>query len=56
MHETVQDIDLGPYADWGESERVYLNVNTLFREFGSNKVVEDVMELFSEMGSIWENS
>ncbi len=56
VHETVQDIDLGPYADWGESERVYLNVNTLFREFGSNKVVEDVMELFSEMGSIWENS
>ena len=54
VHDAVRDIDLGSYADWGESERVYLNVNALYREFGSTEVVEDVMELFAEMGLIWE--
>lgn len=52
--DAARDIDLGPYADWGESERVFINVNALYREFGSERVVDDVMTLFAEMGSLWE--
>lgn len=54
VRDAARDIDLGAFADWGESERIYLNVNSLYREFGSSEVVEDVMELFAEMGQIWE--
>ena len=53
VFDAAHDIDLGPYAGWGGSERVFLNVNSLYREFGSDRVVEDVMDLFAEMGAIW---
>ena len=51
--DAARDIDLGPYADWGDSERIFINVNTLYREFGSDRVVDDVMALFAEMGELW---
>lgn len=51
--DAARDIDLGPFADWGEAERVFINVNTLYREFGAAGVVDDVMALFREMGEIW---
>ena len=51
--DASRDIDLGPFADWGESERVVINVNALYREFGAANVVDDVMELFAEMGELW---
>lgn len=51
--DAARDIDLGSFADWGESERVVLNVNTLYREFGSDRVVDDLMGLFDEMGTLW---
>ncbi len=51
--DAARDIDLGPYAGWGGPERVFLNVNSLYREFGSDRVIEDVMDLFAEMGAIW---
>ncbi len=53
VFDAARDVDLGPYAGWGGSERVFLNVNTLYREFGSDRVIEDVMDLFAEMGAIW---
>jgi len=37
----------------GESERIVINVTTLYREFGAASVVDDVMTLFSQMGEIW---
>ncbi|MBG01565.1 MAG: MBL fold metallo-hydrolase [Acidimicrobiaceae bacterium] len=51
--DAARDIDLGPYSGWGGTERVFLNVNSLYREFGSEQVVQDVMGLFAEMGAIW---
>jgi glyoxylase-like metal-dependent hydrolase (beta-lactamase superfamily II) len=53
VSEASKDIDLGQYANWGGPERVFLNVNALYKEFGSNQIVGDVMSLFSEMGAIW---
>ena len=51
--DAARDIDLGPYSGWGGTERVFLNVNSLYREFGSEQVFDDVMGLFAEMGAIW---
>lgn len=32
--EAAFDIDLGPYANWQEPERIVINVQALYREFG----------------------
>ena len=53
--EAANDIDLGPYINWGGPERVFLNVNSLYKEFGSNQIAGDVMSLFMEMGAIWDS-
>ncbi len=52
--DAARDIDPGPYADWGDGERVLINVNTLYRELGARQVVDDVMALFAEMGELWQ--
>ena len=43
--EAARDIDLGPFADWGESERVFINVNTLYREFGATEACRFTKDL-----------
>jgi cyclase len=34
--EAARDIDLGPYAGWGEPERLVANVRALYRDFGDD--------------------
>lgn len=46
--EAAQDIDLGPYAGWGEAERVVANVRTLYRDFGDVSPA-DVITVMGEM-------
>ena len=46
--EAAQDIDLGPYADWGEAERVVANVRALYRDFGDESPA-DVITVMGEM-------
>ena len=38
MEEAVLDISLlGGYADWGDAERLAVNVSTLYREYRGGK-------------------
>jgi cyclase len=46
--EAAQDIDLGPYAGWGEAERVVANVRALYRDFG-DEAPADVVTVMEEM-------
>jgi len=46
--EAAQDIDLSSYANWGEPERVVININTLYRDFGAD-VASDPLTLFGYM-------
>jgi len=48
----AQDIPLGDYADWGDAERVVINVDTLFREFSGATEATPVTELFARMAAI----
>ena len=50
--EAVNDIDLGEYATWGESERVVVNVNRLYAEFSGDPIPANVVELFGTMATI----
>jgi glyoxylase-like metal-dependent hydrolase (beta-lactamase superfamily II) len=51
--EAAQDIDLGPYAGWGESERVVANVRALYRDFG-DEAPADVVTVMGEMAVLAE--
>jgi len=47
--DAARDIDLGPYADWGESERIVVNVDTAYRELDPDHPATDVISLFRRM-------
>jgi len=47
--EAATDIDLGTYASWGESERIVVNVNTLYQEFSGVPSSAEVATLFELM-------
>ncbi len=49
--EAARDIDLGPYAGWGEAERVVANVRALYRDFGDDSPA-DVLTVMGEMAAL----
>jgi len=48
--EAAWDIPLGSYADWLDSERIVVNVATLYREFGDPAPPPSTIDLFAGMG------
>jgi glyoxylase-like metal-dependent hydrolase (beta-lactamase superfamily II) len=50
LEEAVRDISLEPFADWGDAERICVNVNALYKEFAGDQGPPDVMKLFAMMG------
>jgi cyclase len=49
--DAARDIDLGPYAGWGEAERVVVNVRALYRDFGDGSS-SDPLTLMGEMAAL----
>jgi cyclase len=50
--EAARDIDLGGYADWGDAERIAVNVATLYRDFGDPSPPPGALELFGRMAEL----
>lgn len=46
------DIDLGPYAEWGDSERLAINVVSAYREFDPAVEMPSRIELFTQMAKL----
>ena len=53
--EAVRSIALDDYARWGDSERIAVNVATLYREFGSTDTPSDPGTLFGWMAQLWKD-
>ena len=49
--EAAWDIPLDSYADWLDSERIVVNVATLYREFGDTAPPPTTIDLFEGMGA-----
>jgi cyclase len=49
--EAARDLDLGPYRDWGQPERLVVNINALYRDFGA-VVPSDPITLFTQMSEL----
>ena len=52
VEEAAHDIALGDFESWGDSERIVVNVDTLYREYRGDPSPPDVMRLFSLMGAL----
>lgn len=50
--EAAWDIELGAYGDWGESERIALNVDAVYREIDPTYQTPGVLPLFTLMAEI----
>jgi len=50
--EAARDIALGDYSSWLDSERIVINVQTLYSEFDPNTPQANLVELFGLMGEI----
>ena len=50
--EATYDIALGDYASWGDSERIAVNVATLYREFSKDPTLPNVLELLDRMAEL----
>lgn len=49
VREAALDIALGDYANWGDAERIAVNVDSLYREYRGDGQVTPVMDLFALM-------
>lgn len=47
----ARDIPLGEFADWSDPERIVVNVDTLYREFGAPKAEPDTLRLLEGMST-----
>ena len=45
----ADDIELGDFADWGDSERIAVNVESLYREFDPSREPAQPLDLFLRM-------
>jgi cyclase len=52
--EATWDIDLGPFADWGEAERIAINVDAVYREIDPDYASPGVLALFTVMAEVKE--
>ncbi len=53
--EAAMDIDLGNYGEWGDKERIAINMATLFKEFSNDTTPPNTMELFELMAKMINN-
>ncbi len=49
--DAARDIDVGPYADWRDQERLVVNIQSLYRDFGAD-LPGDVVTLFGAMAAL----
>ena len=49
--DMARDVGRGPFADWGEAERLVVNVAAVYRELGE-EVASDAGSLFAWMAEL----
>lgn len=48
----AKDIELADFSAWGDSERIAVNVSTLYREYSRSDDTTDVVTLFTQMAEL----
>ncbi len=50
--EAARDIELGPYQDWLDWERIVINVDSIYRELDPERPPTHVVDLFRQMADL----
>ena len=50
--DAARDIELAEYSAWSDPERIAVNVDSLYREFGGEQQATDIMQLFTQMAEL----
>lgn len=50
--DAARDIELGEFAEWGEWERIAVNVEAVYRELDPSRAPANVIELFDRMAAL----
>ena len=50
--DAARDIELGDFADWGDAERIAVNVDTLYRELRRARACATCSQLFERMAEL----
>ncbi len=50
--EAARDIALGDWSNWGDAERIAVNVDTLYREFSHSHAAPNIADLFARMARL----
>jgi cyclase len=50
--EAARDISLDRWADWGERERLVVNIDTIYRELRGDDTAADPLSLFGQMAEL----
>lgn len=50
--EAIAEIDLGPYKEWGEWERLAVNVHAIYREIEGQSEIQSPLDLFASMAEL----
>ncbi len=50
--DAARDIELGPYRDWLDWERIVINVDSIYRELDPNHPTADIMNQFRAMAEL----
>lgn len=53
--DAARSIALDDYSNWGDAERIAVNVAALYREFGDNTTPSDPATLFGWMAQLWKD-
>lgn len=53
QEDAAKDIALGEFRSWLDSERIAVNVHTLYKEYRGDHSPSDVLRLFTVMSDIW---
>ena len=56
VRDAAFDISLGDYSAWSDSERIAVNVATLYKEFGATEQDLDVIQIFELMAALDQGS
>ena len=52
VRDAAHDIKLGDFSSWGDSERIAVNVSTLYREYSGDTAPPNVVQLFGLMAEL----
>lgn len=50
--DAAQDIDMSDYDNWGDGERIVVNVATLYKEFSGDQTPNEPAALFGQMAAL----